>query len=112
MSVSRVILAFGVIAAIAVPPALADEPTKYEWTIKGHAFDPPELRVPAGKAFVLKLKNLDPTPAEFESHSMKVEKIVAGNAEVTVRVKALKAGTYDMFDEFHEDETKATLVAE
>lgn len=91
---------------------LADDAAVYEISLKSHIFTPHEVRVPAGKPFALKLKNGDPTPAEFESRAMKFEKVVAGNAEIVVRVKALAAGTYEFFDEYREDTTKGRVIAE
>src|SRR5262245_1719468 len=79
-------------------------------SVKDHKFDPPELQAPAGKPIVLRVKNLDPTPMEFESKSLKVEKVLSGNSEVVVNIRAQKAGRYEFFDEFHEKTTRGFLV--
>jgi hypothetical protein len=93
-------------------PAFADEPTTYELTLAGAAFDPGELHVAAGKPFVIKVKNANAAPAEFEAKDMKIEKVVAGNSEIVVRVKALEPGKYLFVDEYQEDAAKGFVIAE
>ena len=41
----------------------------------------------AGSAIVLRIKNLDTTPIEFESMSLGFEVVVRSNAELLVAVK-------------------------
>src|SRR4051812_31628878 len=88
----------------------AEDVPVYEMTLQNHAFSPSRLSVPAGKAFRIKLSNRDDTPAEFESKSLRFEKVVAGKAEITVSVKALEAGSYGFYDEYHEDDAKGEVV--
>ena len=92
--------------------AWAEDVTTFEITLKNHAFNPAVLKVPSGKPFRLRVVNMDPTPAEFECRDMKIEKVVAGNAEIAVRVKPLQPGTYEFVDEYHQDTTKGHIVAE
>lgn len=84
----------------------------YTLTIKDHRFDPAELRIPADKAATLVVKNLDATPEEFESKPLRIEKVVPANSEATFQIRALKAGRYKFFGEFHEDSAKGEIVAE
>jgi hypothetical protein len=81
-------------------------------TIKNHRFDPTELRVPAGKRVSIYVINEDPTPEEFESNSMKVEKIIPGKSKGLVRVGPLPPGRYDFFGDFNQDTAKGVLIAE
>ena len=83
----------------------------YELTIKDHRFDPSELQVPAGKRFKLVVKNLDPTAEEFESHDLKLEKVIPGRSEVNLTVRPLKPGTYEFVGEFHQKTAKGRIVA-
>jgi len=92
--------------------AAAEDAATFEVTLKDHSFTPEELKVPAGKPFKLTVRNQDATPAEIESKALKFEKVVAGGANVTVSVRALKPGSYKYFDEYHEDQTKGTIIAE
>lgn len=105
--------ALALVAVIAAAPmAFADEATVYEMTLENHSFTPVNLMVPAGKAFKIKLSNLDDTPAEFESKQLRFEKVVVGKKDITVSVKALKPGTYGFYDEYHEDVATGTVTAQ
>ncbi|MGE3873888.1 MAG: cupredoxin domain-containing protein [Parvibaculaceae bacterium] len=98
-----------VVASLAVE---AKDPMTYEMTLKGQTFTPAELKVPAGEPFIIKLKNENDAPAEFESKEMKFEKIVAGHSEILARVKALPGGEFEFYDEYHEDTARGTVVSE
>lgn len=80
-------------------------------TIKDHRFEPAELQVPAGKKIRLQVKNLDPTPEEFESPDLRREKVIPGKSEATIMIGPLKPGTYKFVGEFHESTAKGTVVA-
>src|SRR5689334_3508096 len=56
-------------------------------SIKDHKFEPAELKAPAGKAIKLTVKNLDASAEEFESHSLKVEKVIAGKGTAVIRIR-------------------------
>jgi hypothetical protein len=94
---------------LTAPFALADE--DYLLTIKDHQFEPTTLTVPAGQKVKLTVKNLDPTPEEFESHELNREKIVPGGGTVSIFIGPLKAGEYPFFGEFHEDTAKGVIIA-
>jgi plastocyanin len=105
-----VALAMGLGVAGTVPQIVhADD--GYVMTFKDHKLDPAELQVPVGKEFKLVVKNADQTPEEFESEDLKVEKVIAGGSEVEFTIKALEAGSYEVYGEFHEDTAKGHIVA-
>lgn len=89
-------------------PAMAVE--EYTLTLKDNKFNPQELTIPADTKVKLIVKNEDSTPAEFESHDFKREKIIKGGSQAVIFVGPLKAGSYKFFDEFHEDTTTGTLI--
>jgi hypothetical protein len=99
-----------VLAAL-VLSAGAAQAGEYSITIKDHKFVPPELEVPADTEFTLKVINADPTPEEFESHGLDVEKVVAGNQSIVVHLGPLDAGRYGFFGEYHEDTAQGALIA-
>src|ERR1700712_1917477 len=70
-------------------------------TIKDHKFEPAELKVPANKRISLTVINADPSPEEFESPSLKVEKIIPGKSKATVQFGPLKPGAYKFEGEFN-----------
>jgi hypothetical protein len=84
----------------------------YVLTIKNHRFTPTELKVPANKRVQITVVNDDATPEEFESHEMKVEKVIPGKSKGVVRIGPLKPGRYPFFGEFHEATAKGTVIAE
>lgn len=102
---------FGLAAMSAGGMACAQQPTTIPLTIKDHRFEPAEPHAPAGQPLTIVLKNLDSTPAEFESKTLRVEKVVVGGGQVTINIRPLTAGRYRFFDDFHE-ETQGFLVVE
>ena len=92
--------------------ARAEDAQVFNLTIKDHKFDPAELHVPAGKPIILVVRNADATAEEFESSALKVEKIIAGGQQGTVRLRPLAAGSYAFVGEFHEDTASGKIIAE
>ncbi len=99
------------LAMISLAPAAA-RAQDFTLTIKDHRFTPSEIKVPANKRVTITVINNDATPEEFESHPMKVEKVIPGKSKGTVRIGPLKAGHYPFVGEFHEDTAKGTVIAE
>ena len=93
-----------------VGPAFAGEKTTFTISIKDHLFDPVELEVPAGKKVKLIIKNLDPTPEEFESYDLNREKIILGGREGIVYIGPLDPGTYKFFGEFFPDTAQGRIL--
>jgi len=91
--------------------AFAQE-TSLSVAIQNHRFSPAELHAPANTPIALTVKNLDPTPEEFESKQLRVEKVVAGGASTTVRIRPLAPGKYRFFGDYHEDTAEGFLVVE
>jgi plastocyanin len=104
------VLALGLLAM--APRGWADDATTVKLTIKDHKFQPAEVSAPAGKPIALEIANQDPTPAEFESKALRVEKIIAGNGTATIQVRALAAGRYRFFDDYHAETTQGVLVVQ
>ena len=101
-----------IVAAILValaPGAWAEDAATVRLSLKNHRFQPAEARAPAGKLITIVISNLDPTPAEFESKTLRVEKVVAGGGTITVQIRPLAAGRYRFFDDYHEDTTEGFL---
>ena len=90
----------------------ADDPVVVEITIRANRFVPEEIAVPAGKPLLLRIRNQDATAEEFESHPLKIEKVIPGRKSATVRVRALEKGRYTFFGEYHEASAKGALIAE
>ena len=100
-----------VLAALGMPsaPALAQE---FNLVIRNHKFEPQEIRVPAGKRVSIYVTNEDPTPEEFESTALKVEKVIPGKSKGLVRIGPLAPGRYEFIGEFNADTAKGVIIAE
>jgi hypothetical protein len=92
--------------------AEATDPPELALAIENHRFAPAELRVKAGAPFVLVITNKDTGPEEFESHALRIEKVVPGGKTLRLRMPALKPGTYEFVGEYHEATAKGRIVAE
>ena len=101
-----------VAALVMLAPSPAAHAQEYTLTIKDHRFTPTELKVPAGKRVAITVSNEDATPEEFESHALKVEKVIAGRSKAVVRIGPLKAGRYEFIGEYHADTAKGVVIAE
>ena len=75
----------------------------YVITLKDHQFSPKELSIPAGQKVKVTVKNMDSSPAEFESHDLSREKVISANSEAVIFLGPLNTGSYNYFDEFHPD---------
>jgi heme/copper-type cytochrome/quinol oxidase subunit 2 len=100
------------LALAGAPPAQAQTATTVSVALKDHRFVPAELTAPANKPVVIEVTNQDSTPSEFESKSLRVEKVVAGGAKISVQIRALAPGRYRFFDDYHEDTTEGFLVVQ
>ena len=100
-----------IVMLLAGGPALPQTGAAVRLTIKDHRFSPAEVSVPAGQRFRIEVSNQDATPAEFESADLKVEKVVAAGATISVVAGPLKPGAYKFFDDFHPDTAAGTLTA-
>jgi cupredoxin-like protein len=101
---------FALVLAVACFPAVAQQPATVSISVKNHRFQPAQIPAPAKVPIELRIKNLDPTPMEFESVSLRVEKVVAGNSEGVIRLRPLEAGSYNFFDDFNPQTTGVLVV--
>jgi hypothetical protein len=83
-----------------------------EIDFSNHHFSPQTLVVPAGQPLQIKVVNSSREKIEFESFSLNREKVIEPGESVTVRLPALRAGSYDFFDDFHQDVPEGAIVAE
>lgn len=88
----------------------AGEP-EFAISIEKHKFTPDRIEVPAGQKVKLIVENKDATPEEFESHPLKVEKVIPGKSKATIFVGPLKAGEYKFVGEFNEKTAQGVIVA-
>ena len=113
MRVKKVPAAFLLVAIAAMPfAARADDPFAISLTLKDHAFEPAEIKAPANKPIEITLKNEDDSFEEFDSNSLRTEKIVTGHQTITIKLKPLAAGRYPFQGEYHAKTAQGMLVIE
>lgn len=92
------------------PHAKAQDGATIEISVKNHQFQPAQIRGPANKPILLRVKNLDTTPMEFESVSLRVEKVVTANSDGVINLRPLQPGQYNFFDDFHQQTTGVLVI--
>jgi Cupredoxin-like domain len=108
--VSTSTLGLALVIGIGAPLAAADDAARVSVSLKDHRFSPAEPTVPAGKPIIIDVSNLDATPSEFESKTLRVEKVVPGGGKIAVQIRPLGPGRYRFFDDYHEDTTEGFLI--
>jgi hypothetical protein len=105
--------AMGVALLLAlVAPACGAETGAIPVTLKDHKFSPSEIHVKANQPAILALSNEDGTAEEFDSSSLKVEKVVAAHSQGNVRLRPLAPGRYPFMGEYHAETAQGVVVAE
>ena len=105
----KALVAFSAALLIATP-ALADNTIAV--TLKNHKFSPSVIKVKANQPSMIILSNEDDTADEFDSSSLKVEKVVPGHQKGNVRIRALAPGKYPFMGEYHAATAQGIVVAE
>jgi hypothetical protein len=108
-AVAKTILA-AIVLAVSGLCAGAQQSATVHVSVKNHRFQPAQVQAPAKVPIELHVKNLDPTPMEFESVSLRVEKVVTGNSEGIIRLRPLEPGSYNFFDDFNQDANGVLVV--
>jgi hypothetical protein len=98
------------VLAVVASPALADDPIAL--SLQNHKFTPNVIRVKANQPALINMSNKDATAEEFDSSSLKVEKVVAGNSSGNIRLRPLKPGKYPFMGEYHSDVAQGLVIAE
>jgi plastocyanin len=98
------VLALGVMT----DPARADD---QQIRFENHQFTPSTLAVRSGQPFKIKVVNASNETIEFESFKLNREQSVQPGETITVKLPALSPGTYDFYDDFHQDVPQGSIVA-
>ena len=83
-----------------------------EIEIRDHLFFPAEIVIPADTKVKLLVKNLDPTPEEFESYELNREKVISGNSQAVIFIGPLPPGEYPFFGEFYPKTAQGKVLVE
>ena len=106
----RFLIGFLLTAAAAIPPVWADEPVVVH--LKNHRFSPATIKVKANQPSMIILYNDDDAADEFDSSSLKIEKVVPGHNKGNIRVRALAPGKYPFMGEYHAATAQGVVIAE
>ena len=80
--------------------------------LKNHKFTPAVIKVKANQPSMIVLHNDDDTADEFDSSSLKIEKVVPGHDKGNIRVRALAPGKYPFMGEYHAATAQGMVIAE
>jgi hypothetical protein len=106
----RLIAFFSLIALAAIAlDARADDLT-VELRYENRRFTPRTITVPANQPFKIKVINASKEAIEFESFKLNREKVVRPGGTATINMPALKPGTYDFNDDFHDDVPAGEII--
>jgi heme/copper-type cytochrome/quinol oxidase subunit 2 len=108
----HLLLVLASIVLVITGTAAATDIPEYTLSIRNHAYEPAQLKVPANTKFKILVRNEDVTPEEFESTEFNREMVVLPNSSITVYVGPLRAGTYGFFGDFHPDTAQGRLIVE
>ncbi len=108
----NLVVVAAVLAVLVAPTAILAADPEVSLTIEKNRFQPEEVRVKAGAPFVLVITNKDAALEEFESHDLRIEKVIPAGKTVRVRIPALKAGAYSFVGEYHDQTAKGKILAE
>ena len=99
------------VSALGMPMAHAQQAIEVKGAYAKGQFRPAELSAPAGKPLTLRMQNMDAKAMEFESKSLRVEKVVAANSEGVINIRPLQPGRYEFYDDFNA-KARGTLVVQ
>ncbi|MBI1220793.1 MAG: cupredoxin domain-containing protein [Rhodobacteraceae bacterium] len=110
---SRIKAVSTLVAALALMssglPALAED-AALTIVFKDGTFTPTRLEVPSQDSVKIILRNEGQMPVEFESLSLRKEKVLGPGVQSFVVLRGPSPGEYNFFDDFHPDAAKGVIV--
>jgi hypothetical protein len=98
---NKLLASLSSLAVLSMASAAHAEPAPIKVLLKDHRFTPSEILAPA---------NADPTPEEFDSPALKVEKVVPGGQTGLVRIRPLAPGRYPFSGEYNAKTAQGVVV--
>ncbi|HZP61640.1 MAG TPA: cupredoxin domain-containing protein [Opitutaceae bacterium] len=114
MALKSLLLRLAALILVAIyQPVIAEKsaPVVVEINFNHHRFIPEKIEISAGQSVVIRVVNASQERIEFESFKLNREKVVEPGRTVTVHLPALAPGSYDFFDDFHDDVPEGVIVA-
>ena len=110
--VGFVLVAIVVVFGASAPPAAAQGLVEVPLAMEKDKFVPAELKVKAGRPFVLVLTNKDDISHEFDIAKLRIEKKIRAGQTLKIQIPALKPGKYELEDDDSTPELKGVMIAE
>ena len=105
-------IVFALLSAMLALPAVAhSDGSGLNLRFADHHFTPQNLTVPAGQPLIVKVLNDSKETIEFESFKLNREVAMTPGETISVRIPALSPGSYDFYDDFHQDVPQGAIVA-
>jgi hypothetical protein len=100
-----------VLVTVLLPAGARGNDTVIELRFENRRFTPQTITVPANQSLTLRITNASKEPIEFESFKLNREKVVGSGETIIVRLPALPPGSYDFYDDFHQDVPEGSIIA-
>ncbi len=100
-----------VLVVVALPAGARGDDAVVELRFENHRFLPQTITVPANRPFRIKVINASKETIEFESFKLNREKVVGPGETIVVLIPALSQGSYDFYDDFHQDVPEGEILA-
>jgi Cupredoxin-like domain len=97
--------------AVLIHAGARSDDTVIELRFENRSFTPQTITVPANQSLTLRITNASKEPIEFESFKLNREKVVGPGETITVRIPPLRPGSYDFYDDFHQDVPAGLIIA-
>ncbi len=81
-----------------------------ELKIKDHKFSIESIEVVENLVFEILVINEGPGPEEFESHELKIEKVIMPGKSAKLKIGPLKKGRYPFVGEFNPETAKGVII--
>ena len=100
-----------VLTVVALAAGTRAEDNVFELRYENRRFTPQTITVPANRPFRIKVINASKETVEFESFKLNRERVVGPGETIIVNVPALSPGSYDFYDDFHDDVPEGAIIA-
>jgi hypothetical protein len=107
----QLIISLAVLPALGLTTVVQASDNAAGLRFENHRFTPQTLSVLADQPLTISVVNASKETIEFESFKLNREKVIGPGETITVRIPALSPGTYDFYDDFHQDVPEGTVVA-
>ena len=99
-----------VLVTVMFPAGARGDDTVIELRFENLRFMPQTITVPANQPVTLRITNASKEAIEFESFKLNREKVVGPGETINVRLPALRPGSYDFYDDFHQDVPAGSII--